>query len=535
MNKKKTNKHSNKKVIKKKFNKTKSIKTKSKNTKSVKNTNKKIKKKSTKSKKSKNTKKIKKRENYYCKIGKFENGMTYFIKNDNSYNNVSLMFKVKCGGVTEGKYEGLSHLLEHILFNGTKTYPTRELLSKELSKYGTITNGSTTEEETAYYMTIYPSKLDKIIPILSEMIRFSNIDSYILEKEKNILENEKNYRTDMNSYLNRLNKLELFKNSIYKNSYGGDKTTLKDVEKHHILAYLHTFYQPRNCIIGILGNFNISKNDIIKLLKTNFDHADLIDYYKLEKTHKKYKDYLKEELYFKKILNTIDKKRKLPINYNWNIRTYKMNHLKQAYIFISFECAASLVKSKIIEKKRKLDNFIKTYLTYSRVGKLDNILRNQEKLIYNININSYRLLAHNGLFIIKYNIIPEPNSINKSINLVLETLNNLKTEFLTEKDIKYFQQGKKMNSKTLEDDTIDELDLISSELVLANLNSPYYKERIKDIQDLNKKSKKSNKELITPKNIQKRAIEMFNKNKMSIICFTPNNIKLSINDFKNKL
>ena len=243
----------------------------------VKNVNKK-----TKTKNTKNTKKIKKPKRFYCKIDTFDNGMKYYIKNDKTYKNVSLMFKIKCGGVTEGKYEGLSHLLEHLLFNGTKKYPNRELLSKEINKYGTILNGSTSNEYTSYYMTIHPSKLAKMIPILSEMIRFSNIDSYLIEKEKNILQNENNYRSDMKSYLGKLNKLNLLKNSIYKNNYSGDKITLKDVEKHHLHAYLNTFYQPKNCIVGILGNFNESIKDITNMLKTHFDVTNLLDHYKID-------------------------------------------------------------------------------------------------------------------------------------------------------------------------------------------------------------------------------------------------------------
>ena len=97
-----------------------------------------------------------------------------------------------------------------------------------------------------------------------------------------------------------------------------------------------------------------------------------------------------------------------------------------------------------------------------------------------------------------------------------------------------------MYYKILDDDSLDELDFISSEFVHANINSQYYREKIKDIQILDKireinRKKEIEKQLITPNNIQNRAIEIFNKNKMSINCFTPYHIKLSIDDFKNKL
>lgn len=501
-----------------------------------------IKRRSRSKSKSKGKSKAKKQQipQNYTKIGKLENGMKYYIDRDKSYNNVSLMFKVKCGGITEGKYEGLSHLLEHVLFNGTKKYSNRELLSKELNKHGTDFNGSTSYEDTSYYMTFPSSKVHKIIPILSELIRFSNIDSYLIEKEKNVLDNEYNYRKDMNSYLERLNKLNLYKNSIYKNQYSGNKISLKDIEKHHLHAYLNTFYQPNNCMIGILGDFNISQKELLNMIKENFGNSNFLDYYKFENTNKKYKDYLKEELYFKKILKTIDMKRKEPIKYNWGFHTHKMNHLNQAYVFITFKCDASLVKSRLIQNQHKLDNLINNYLSYPRSGKLHNILRNQEKLIYNLSVKNKRNLSHNGIFVIKYNITPEPHLINKSINLILEILNKLKTDLLTEKEIKELQNYKKMYSKTFKDDTIDELDMMISELIFANINSPYYKDRVKDFEELDKakdiKKKKQNvKELYTPKNIKKRSIELFDKNKISINCYTPQTVKLLIDNFKNIL
>ena len=108
------------------------------------------------------------------------------------------------------KFKGLSHLLEHMFFRGTKNYPSMTLLIQKLQQYGAIINGTTTYETTYYVMTVHPTKLLHIMPILSEMIRFSNLDNYQLEEEKNILQNEVNYHSDMNYYLNELGRIKYF-------------------------------------------------------------------------------------------------------------------------------------------------------------------------------------------------------------------------------------------------------------------------------------------------------------------------------------
>ena len=64
------------------------------------------------------------------KIGKLENGLTYYIKkNTKPEQRIELRLAVNAGSVceTEGQ-QGLAHFVEHMCFNGTKNFPSNRII-----------------------------------------------------------------------------------------------------------------------------------------------------------------------------------------------------------------------------------------------------------------------------------------------------------------------------------------------------------------------------------------------------------------------
>jgi predicted Zn-dependent peptidase len=518
--------------------KTKQTKTKQTKTKHPKTKQTKTKQTKTKQPKTKQTKtKQTKQKKYIYEVSKLNNGLTYFINDNKKYNDITIIFMVKCGGITEGKYNGLSHLLEHMLFRGTKNNPSKTLLIKKMEEYGGYINGATSYESTYYYISVHPSKLLHIIPLLSELIRFSNLDEYLLENEKNILQNEFNMRSDMNSYLDELVELNIYNNSIYKDDFGGTLKSMKEIEKHHILAYINTFYNPDNCMIGILGNLKTPLKKILFEVNKYFGMKDFLNHYKLEKEHKKYRNYIKEYNYFNKMKEQIELKRRIPIKYNWNSYNILNKKLNQSYIYIIFD-GLPLINNKEIDKLEIQNNFIKYYLNNYKGGRLINILRNEENLIYNLSVSSKNFtLSYNGLFTIKYNIIPNNKNIRYSIKLILEELNRLKTEFIQEKEIKELNKMIKYRSEIRNYNSQNDVTKKIKEYILGDLNSQYYKKQIQDYKKEDSKREKQIKEeekeqLLIPHNIQNRIKQLFDFNKMKIVCFSPIKINLKTTDFK---
>ena len=83
-----------------------------------------------------------------------------------------------------------------MFYVGNKNYKGEAELKRKLESEGSIINGSTCNEYTAYYITLSPNKLFTHIKLLADMIKFSTIDGYNLEDEKNVVYNEINMRAD---------------------------------------------------------------------------------------------------------------------------------------------------------------------------------------------------------------------------------------------------------------------------------------------------------------------------------------------------
>ena len=488
--------------------------------------------------KKKTYKKIKKKPSNKSRsinyLSKLDNGLKCYIKNIKTANNVNIVFMVKTGSIQDGKYVGLSHLLEHMFYVGTKNINNEGELKRKLESEGSIINGSTSKEYTAYYITLHPNKLISHIKLLAEMIKFSTIDGYNLENEKNVVYNEINMRKDnLSSYYNRLALKNLYKYSIYKDSIGGSQTTLKPIEKHHLLAYIKSQYLPQNCIFGIRGKINYKLDKLLSLVKTEFGDKDIFSHYEIKDNHIKYKDYMNEYKYFqninKNIYNDIMRKK---VKYYWDFNQIIDKTSTQAYIYIFFK-GTPIVKNNKIDKDNKTEIQIKKYLNFGLSGILKEDIRCSNKLIYNMSIKNPNY-SYQGLFNIQYNIKPDRNEdIVRSLEIVMKHLKKLKNNLLDEKVVYNLHKQKKIRDILTENNILEDMIIKCREYVFADINSKYYNDEIKKTNSSKTKKKKSDD--ITPNDIMKYSNKIFNSSKMGIFIVSPKKINLNFDEIKKML
>ncbi|HVN48227.1 MAG TPA: insulinase family protein, partial [Bacteroidota bacterium] len=136
----------------------------------------------------------------YPKIlyGKFENGLTYYIReNKKPEQRAELRLVVKAGSVLEDDdQQGLAHFDEHMAFNGTKSFPKNELinfLEKEGIKLGPDVNAYTSFDETVYMLQIPTDSAQfvaKAFRILQEWASAVTYDSTEIDKERGVVGEE---------------------------------------------------------------------------------------------------------------------------------------------------------------------------------------------------------------------------------------------------------------------------------------------------------------------------------------------------------
>ncbi len=131
-------------------------------------------------------------------FGKFDNGLTYYIReNKKPEKRAELRLVVKAGSVLEDDdQQGLAHLVEHMAFNGTKSFPKNELinfLEKEGMKLGPDVNAYTSFDETVYKLQIPTDTAQfvaKALRILQEWASLVTFDNTEIDKERGVVGEE---------------------------------------------------------------------------------------------------------------------------------------------------------------------------------------------------------------------------------------------------------------------------------------------------------------------------------------------------------
>ena len=111
------------------------------------------------------------------KIGVLDNGLTYYLReNPKPENKVEIRLVVNVGSVLEDERQlGLAHFLEHMAFNGTKSFKKNDIVSFLQSigvEFGADLNAYTSFDETVYILPIpleKPENLDNGFKIIKEM------------------------------------------------------------------------------------------------------------------------------------------------------------------------------------------------------------------------------------------------------------------------------------------------------------------------------------------------------------------------------
>ena len=129
------------------------------------------------------------------RIGKLDNGLTYYIRrNKKPENRVELRLAVNAGSILENDdQQGLAHFMEHMNFNGTKTFPKNELidfLQKTGVKFGADINAYTGFDETVYMLqlpTDDSTLVEKGIQVLEDWGHNALLDSTEIDKERGVV------------------------------------------------------------------------------------------------------------------------------------------------------------------------------------------------------------------------------------------------------------------------------------------------------------------------------------------------------------
>ncbi len=150
---------------------------------------------------------------------------------------------------------GISHFLEHMVFKGTKKYPTSLKLSTAVEEVGAEFNAFTAKEHTGFYVKVAGGQINRALDVVSQLIFAPLLPQKELEIERGVILEE------IRMYEDRpMAKVGIdFETLLYSNTPLGWMTlgTMENIKKMSLKAfndYLGEYYQPQRVILGIAGS-----------------------------------------------------------------------------------------------------------------------------------------------------------------------------------------------------------------------------------------------------------------------------------------
>ena len=199
------------------------------------------------------------------RIGKLDNGLTYYIRrNKKPENRVELRLAVNAGSILESDdQQGLAHFMEHMNFNGTKTFPKNELidfLQKTGVKFGADINAYTGFDETVYMLqlpTDDSTLVEKGIQVLEDWGHNALLDSTEIDKERGVVIEE--WRLGLGAQDRMMKKFFpiIFKDSKYAIRVPIGKIDILEHFNHSLLKdFYKSWYRPDLMAVIVVGDID---------------------------------------------------------------------------------------------------------------------------------------------------------------------------------------------------------------------------------------------------------------------------------------
>lgn len=206
------------------------------------------------------------------------NGLRLLIAPMPGMRSASISFLFTVGSRYEqSSLAGVSHFIEHMLFKGTRDYPTARLLSEAIEGVGGTFNASTGKELTNYTARVPGEYLPTVMRVMADMIRHPLFDAKEIEKERNVIIEELSAtRDDPQEWSNLLIDEVMWPNLPLGRDDAGSIETVAHLSRQDMLAYFTTHYRPHALVISVAGN--VDSRQIMQLTQDLFADWEVADH-----------------------------------------------------------------------------------------------------------------------------------------------------------------------------------------------------------------------------------------------------------------
>jgi zinc protease len=164
---------------------------------------------------------------------------------------------------------GVAHVLEHLMFRGTKTVPSGEF-SKRIAAAGGRENAFTSRDHTAYFEQMQKDRLELAMQLESDRMANLVISDDLYAKEIQVVMEERRLRTDdqAQSVVYEHLMADAYQTNPYRRPIIGWMNDLQNMTAQDARDWYARWYAPNNATLVVAGD--VKADDVIAMAKQYF-------------------------------------------------------------------------------------------------------------------------------------------------------------------------------------------------------------------------------------------------------------------------
>jgi zinc protease len=165
---------------------------------------------------------------------------------------------------------GVSHFIEHMMFNGTKKFGPGEF-DRKMEFAGGSNNASTGDDRTGYTDWFPAAALEPMVEMEADRMQGLLLDPKVLESERGVVASERRMSVENNN--DAILAENVRATAIMAHPYHWDvigwMSDIQSWKRDDIMNYYRTYYSPNNAVLVAVGDFDTAK--ALELIKKYFN------------------------------------------------------------------------------------------------------------------------------------------------------------------------------------------------------------------------------------------------------------------------
>ncbi|MBS1243292.1 MAG: putative Zn-dependent protease, involved in pqq synthesis (ppqF), partial [Nitrospirae bacterium] len=198
------------------------------------------------------------------------NGLKVLLKEEHKSPVVTFQVWYRVGARNErlGK-TGMSHLLEHMMFKGSKKYGPKQF-SQVVQRNGGNDNAFTSKDYTAYFENLAADRLEIAMDLESDRMQNLLLDPKEFLSERDVVKEERRmrYEDDPTQTMVEQMMATAFSAHPYQWPVIGWMADIGNITREDLEKHYRTYYAPNNATVVVVGDFDSKKT--LALVKKYF-------------------------------------------------------------------------------------------------------------------------------------------------------------------------------------------------------------------------------------------------------------------------